>query len=70
MSNTNNVWLSGFNMTTSVNFYGIYPANSKKYDFPKHWKVLQLIEKIEDSKLLEIKNVFKEEMLELSHAGS
>ena len=69
MSNTNNVWLAGFNMT-SVYFYDIYPANSKKYDFPKHWKVLQRIEKTADPKLLEIKKVFKEEMLELSDAGS
>ena len=69
MSNTNNVWLAGFKLT-SVNFYDIYPANSKKYDFPKHWKVLQRIEKTADPKLLEIKKVFKEEMLELSNASS
>ena len=69
MSNTNNVWLAGFKLT-SINFYDIYPANSKKYDFPKHWKVLQRIEKTADPKLLEIKKVFKEEMLELSDAGS
>ncbi|MBH0095337.1 hypothetical protein I6E61_02940 [Psychrobacter sp. NZS113] len=69
MSNTNNVWLAGFKLT-SINFYDIYPANSKKYDFPKHWKVLQRIEKTADPKLLEIKKVFKEEMLELSKASS
>ena len=69
MSNTNNVWLAGFKLT-SINFYDSYPANSKKYDFPKHWKVLQRIEKTADPKLLEIKKVFKEEMLELSNASS
>ena len=70
MSNTNNVWLAGFNMTTSVNFYDIYPANSKKYDFPKHWKVLQLIEKTEDLELLKREQAFRAEMLELSKASS
>ncbi|MBF0657683.1 hypothetical protein IPZ60_02895 [Psychrobacter sp. NG25] len=70
MSNTNDVWLSGFNMTTSVNFYDIYPANSKKYDFPKYWKVFESREKTADPKLLEIKKVYKENRLELSKASS
>ncbi len=69
MSNTNNVWLVGFKLT-SVNFYDIYPANSKKYDFPKHWKVLQLIEKTEDLELLKREQAFRAEMLELSKASS
>lgn len=69
MSNTNNVWLAGFKLT-SVNFYDIYPANSKKYDFPKHWKVLQLIEKTEDLELLKREQAFRAEMLELSKASS
>ncbi len=70
MSNTNNVWLSGFNMTISVNFYDIYPANSKKYDFPKHWKIFESREKTADPKLLEIKKMYKEDRLELSKASS
>ncbi|MBH0085885.1 hypothetical protein I6E84_06605 [Psychrobacter sp. SCQQ22] len=68
MSNTNNVWLAGFKLT-SINFYDIYPANSKKYDFPKYWKVFESREKTADPKLLEIKNTYKEDRLELSGAG-
>ena len=69
MNNTNNVWLAGFKLT-SVNFYDIYPANSKKYDFPKHWKIFESREKTADPKLLEIKKMYKEDRLELSKASS
>ena len=68
MSNTNNVWLAGFKLT-SINFYDIYPANSKKYDFPKHWKIFESREKTADPKLLEIKKMYKEDRLGLSGAG-
>lgn len=69
MSNTNNVWLAGFKLT-SINFYDIYPANSKKYDFPKYWKIFESREKTADPKLLEIKKMYKEDRLELSKASS
>ena len=69
MSNTNNVWLAGFKFT-SINFYDIYPANSKKYDFPKYWKIFESREKTADPKLLEIKKMYKEDRLELSKASS
>ncbi|PYE36475.1 hypothetical protein [Psychrobacter fozii] len=68
MSTTNNVWLAGFKLT-SINFYDIYPANSKKYDFPKYWKIFESREKTADPKLLEIKKMYKEDRLELSGAG-
>ncbi|MDN3453446.1 MULTISPECIES: hypothetical protein [unclassified Psychrobacter] len=70
MSTKKNVWLSGFNMTTSVNFYDIYPANNKKYGFPKYWKIFESREKTADPKLLEIKKMYKEDRLELSKASS